>query len=176
MYTAVHVSAVLLVIMLFVCVCICPLCYIFRHLREMRERFLRSGACLELPSELTQTLGLSYRELPSREQLSQAQKEMAKGLKEYWLVTARQQMFSSFQDRHSVPNIIHFFHLVNFCAKNFAWNNFCSNVLILNVHSKNLRCIIIFMKTIFLRFFVGKTFFPQKRRITVSQRIVQHSL
>ena len=52
----------------------------------MRERFLQSGASLELPLELTQALGLSYRELPSREQLSQAQQEMEKGLKEYWLV------------------------------------------------------------------------------------------
>ena len=61
----------------------------------MRERFLQSGAPLELPSEMTQALGLSYRALPSREHLSQAQEEMAKGLKEYWLVMAWLQMFSS---------------------------------------------------------------------------------
>ena len=63
--------------------------------------------------------------------------------------------------------VIHFFRLVNICAKNFGQNNFCADRIDQNFFASCVRCIIIFVKIIFVCFLPMKIFLQWKRCIIV---------
>ena len=59
--------------------------------------------------------------------------------------------------------VIRFFRVVNFWGKNFRVKYFLFNVLVLNIRSQILFCIIMCVKTIFVRFLCMRIFLHLKK-------------